>query len=73
MLFARAPQGALPLPARDLLRVLTTYVRFYNERRPHQGLHQASPVPVAASPGYRPIECREVLGGILHDYYRSAA
>jgi putative transposase len=61
------------LNERHLLRVLTTYVRFYNERRPHQGLHHASPVPLAASPGGGPIECREVLGGSLHDYYRSAA
>jgi putative transposase len=63
----------LILNERHLLRVLATYVKFYNERRPHQGLDQASPVPLAASPGGGPIECREVLGGILHDYSRRAA
>lgn len=63
----------LILNERHLLRVLTTFVRFYNERRPHQGLDQASPVPLAASPGSGPIKRREVLGGILHDYYRTAA
>jgi putative transposase len=63
----------LILNERHLLRVLTTYVKFYNERRPHQGLDQASPVPWAANSGCGPIKCREVLGGILHDYYRRAA
>jgi putative transposase len=63
----------LILNERHLLRVLTAYTTFNNERRPHQGLGQACPVPLAASPGSGPIKCRDVLGGILHDYYRTAA
>ena len=58
---------------RHLQRVLAEYIVFYNERRPHQGLGQACPVPLAPSPGNGPIQCRDVLGGILHDYYRTAA
>jgi putative transposase len=63
----------LILNERHLLRVLTAYTTFYNERRPHQGLGQACPVLLAARPDSSPIQCREVLGGILHDYYRAAA
>ena len=44
----------LILNERHLLRVLTTYVRFYNERRPHQGLDQACPVQLAPSPAPAP-------------------
>jgi transposase InsO family protein len=63
----------LILSERHLHRVLTAYVRFYNERRPHQGLGQACPVPLAQGPGHGPIERHDLLGGILHDYYRPAA
>jgi transposase InsO family protein len=63
----------LVLSERHLQRVLTAYVRFYNERRPHQGLEQACPVPLAPGPCRGLIERRDVLGGILHDYHRSAA
>ena len=56
-----------------LRRVLTEYVAFYNEARPHQGLEQRCPValppPVRDGPVYR----RDRLGGLLHDYYREAA
>jgi transposase InsO family protein len=63
----------LILNEHHLLRVLTAYATFYNERRPHQGLVQACPVPLAPSSGDGPIQCRDVLGGILHDYRRAAA
>jgi hypothetical protein len=58
---------------RHLYRVLSAYVKFYNERRPHQGLGQRCPVPLARGPGHGPIVRREVLGGILNDYDRQAA
>lgn len=58
---------------RHLYRVLGEYVKFYNERRPHQGLGQRCPVPMARGPGQGPIERRDVLGGLIHDYYRHAA
>jgi len=59
-----------------LRRVLAEYVEYYNERRPHQGISQRIPVrtplsetrvagPVARSA----VDCRDVLGGLIHDYY----
>jgi transposase InsO family protein len=63
----------LILNERHLRRVLAAFVGFYNERRPHQGLAQACPVPLPPSTSRGPVERRDVLGGILHDYHRSAA
>jgi transposase InsO family protein len=56
--------------------VLRTYVRHYNEQRPHRGIGLAVPVTsdptdVTVVPGH--IERRDVLGGIIHEYYRAAA
>jgi putative transposase len=63
----------LILSERRLLRVLTEYVAYYNQRRPQQGLGQACPVPLIPCRGHGPIRCRDVLGGIIHDYHRGAA
>jgi transposase InsO family protein len=63
----------LILSERHLQRVLTAYIRFYNERRPHQALDQGVPVPLPPSAGSGPVERRDVLDGILHDYHRSVA
>src|SRR5260370_2145421 len=59
----------LILNARHLRRVLTEYVSYYNSARPHQGLDQQVPTP------FQPVRDgsvhrRDVLGGIIHDYYR---
>jgi len=56
-----------------LRRVLTEYVAFYNEARPHQGLDQRCPVALPAPVPDGPVRCRGRLGGLLHDYYREAA
>ncbi len=56
-----------------LRRVMCEYVEFFNTARPHQGLDQQIPVPKASSQGHGPVRCRNVLGGIIHDYYRDAA
>ena len=56
-----------------LRRVLSTYVDYYNHARPHQGIDQQCPVPLGRMPKAGPIERRDILGGILHDYYRCAA
>ena len=64
----------LILGAEHLRRVLTAYVAYYNDARPHQGIDQQCPVPLiprAARDG--PIQRRDILGGLLHDYYRAAA
>ncbi len=48
-------------------------VTFYNTRRPHQGLDQQCPVPLTVVPEGGIVQCRDVLGGIIHDYVRVAA
>jgi hypothetical protein len=56
-----------------LRRVMRDYVGFFNTARPHQGLEQQIPVPKASGQGHGPVRCHNVLGGIIHDYYRDAA
>jgi transposase InsO family protein len=56
-----------------LRRVLREYVDYYNGARPHQGLEQRAPIPFPRVPAEGPIHCRDVLGGIIHDYRRVAA
>ncbi len=58
----------LLLHERHLLRVLTADTAFYNRRRPHQGLGQQCPIPLARQPGDGALIRRDVLGGIIHDY-----
>jgi len=62
----------LLLGPRHLRRVLVEYVQYYNTARPHQGIEQQAPLPFPPVPT-GPVACREVLGGIIHDYYRQAA
>ncbi len=62
-----------------LRRVLLEYISYYNHHRAHQGIGQQIPVPLV-SPLMPAIETgprlvgtvrrRDVLGGIVHDYYR---
>ena len=56
-----------------LRRVMGEYVAFFNTARPHQGINQQIPIPPASRPTSGPVCCRNVLGGIIHDYYRDAA
>ncbi len=64
----------LILGERHLQCVLVTYVAYYNQARPHQGLEQQCPVPLGRSTARDgPIARRDILGGVLHDYYRRAA
>jgi len=56
-----------------LWRVLTAYVDYYNRARPHQGIGQQCPVPLENAARDGPVERRDILGGVLHDYYRRAA
>lgn len=41
--------------------------------RPHQDLNQRIPVPKARCQGHGSVRGRNVLGGIIHDYYGDAA
>ena len=53
-----------------LRRVLKEYGEYYNHARPHQGIDQRFPVsgPVRSING--PVRRLDVLGGVIHDYYR---
>jgi putative transposase len=53
--------------------VLGEYVRYYNERRPHQSLQHLPPEALAEYPCQGEVACRPVVGGIINDYYRLAA
>jgi putative transposase len=60
---------------RHLERVLRRYVEHYNRERPHRGLGLSPPQPNAksrASPTSA-VERRDRIGGLLHEYYRTAA
>jgi hypothetical protein len=48
--------------------VVRDYVAFFNTARPHQGLHQQIPVLKANCQGNGAMRCRNVFGGIIHDY-----
>ena len=63
----------LVLNQAHLRRVLNEFLVYYNERRPHQGLAQQSPIerPEPESEGL--IQKRKVLGGIINDYFRLPA
>lgn len=56
-----------------LRRVLTAYVDYYNHARPHQGIEQQCPIRLESAARDGPIERRDILGGVLHDYHRRAA
>jgi transposase InsO family protein len=53
-----------------LRRVLNEFVGYYNRARPHQSLDQQSPVPRTPPETTGVVTCRQVLGGIINDYYR---
>ena len=66
----------LILHERQLQRVLNAYVHYFNRARPHQGIKQQIPEQKAGSVPTDPqggkILSFPVLGGLHHDYRRSA-
>jgi transposase InsO family protein len=66
----------LVLGRHHLEAVLRDYVRHYNEHRPHRGLRLEMPARVGAvtsgPPSLSDIGCRDVLGGIIHEYHAAA-
>jgi putative transposase len=66
----------LILHEKQLQRVLNTYVHYFNQARPHQGIRQQIPEPnvVPIPPDYEggKVLSLPVLGGLHHDYRRSA-
>ncbi len=60
-------------PGRVVAAPEVPYVDYYNQARPHQGINQQCPVPLGSAARDGPIERRDILGGVLHDYYRRTA
>jgi len=63
---------------RQLERVLSIYVRHYNERRPHRALDLQTPDPsrpasTHGQPAPTAIRRRDLLGGLIHEYEATAA
>lgn len=56
-----------------LARVVQEYVRYYNNARPHQGIDQNCPIPITRVRQSGVLKRRDVLGGIIQDYYQDAA
>jgi putative transposase len=63
----------LTLGEHHLKCVLREYIDYYNRARPHQGIEQRCPIPIAQGRKEGAVKCRSVLGGIIHDYHREAA
>jgi len=60
---------------RHLQRVLGAYTEHYNRARPHRGLDLDLPEPEsdAESMTGTKVQRRNVLGGLIHEYHRTAA
>ena len=58
---------------RHLEHVLQEFSQYYNQARPHQGIDQQSPESANDQSGKGPVQRRDILGGLLHDYFRDAA
>jgi transposase InsO family protein len=68
----------LILNRRHLERVLRVFIDHYNSHRPHRSLNLAPPDPTARTlhaarpPGAGLVECRDRLGGLVHEYSLAA-
>lgn len=61
---------------RHLERVLRDYAAHYNAERPHRSLALAAPAApheTRGSPSCSGVLRRDVLGGLIHEYYAAAA
>jgi transposase InsO family protein len=67
----------LILNRRHLERALARYLKHYNGERPHRALKLAAPAgaarPRASPASHGDIRRRDVLGGLIHEYYAAAA
>ena len=66
----------LILCRRHLDRTLRTYAEHYNRGRPHRALSLAPPLAEARDPipvNPRDVRRRDLLGGLVHEYYGLAA
>jgi putative transposase len=63
----------LVVGCQQLIRVLRTSVEHYNLHRPHRSLAFAPPLPsergeARSAPNVGQLRCRDVLGGLIHEY-----
>ena len=60
---------------RDLEQILRGYVAHFNAERPHRALELVPPAGAPRSRGSPPSSVlrRDVLGGLIHEYYAAAA
>ncbi len=62
----------LILGRRNLDRTLRTYTEHYNRGRPHRALVLATPLAEPQDPmpvSTRDVRCRDLLGGLIHEYH----
>ena len=60
------------LNQRHLTYTLRAYEQYFNQARPHQGIQQHIPCPPPIRSTTGKVERRDLLGGVIHDYYRAA-
>ncbi len=72
---AECLDGLLILNRRQLERVLREYVEHYNKHRPHRALKLQPPQPrqPPPTPAIGNVRRHDRLGGLIHEYYRTAA
>ncbi len=63
----------LVLNENHLSRVLKEYAQYYNHARPHQSLGQHFPVSGLPRNKEGSTQRRDILGGVIHDYYRRSS
>ena len=61
------------LGERHVRAAVRAFLQHYHEERPHQGPGNKRIAPKTTVIGTGPIECGELLGGLLRFYYREAA
>jgi putative transposase len=60
------------LDHRHLAYILREYAQSFNTARPHQGITQQIPCPPVGQSRFGRVTRRDLLGGVLYDYYRAA-
>jgi len=57
---------------KQVQKILDEYINYYNSKRPHQGINQK--IPRKYKPHlYGKVQKLPILGGLHHQYFRSAA
>ena len=56
---------------KQVQKIVTEYIEYYNHLRPHQGINKIPDGVINSSTGI--IKKEQILGGLHHNYYRSSA